>query len=41
MPNDCITYQKSAYFSKLIVDYLNEKEELKAIIQSFSNIREF
>jgi hypothetical protein len=25
MPTDCISYQKSGYFSKLILDYLDEK----------------
>ena len=33
MPSDCLSYQKSGYFSKLIVDYLDEK----AILQPFYN----
>jgi hypothetical protein len=28
MPNDCISYQKSGYFTKLMIDYLDEKPEL-------------
>ena len=30
MPNDCITFQNSGYFSKLIVDYLDQKAEVQA-----------
>ena len=41
MPNDCISYQKSGYFSKLIVDYLEEKPELKALYNRFPNIENF
>ncbi|RXR18421.1 bacillithiol biosynthesis cysteine-adding enzyme BshC [Flavobacterium amnicola] len=43
MPTDCITYQESGYFSKLIVDYLNEKEALQSLYNrfpSFENIKE-
>lgn len=29
MPSDCITFQESGYFSKLIVDYLNQNANLK------------
>ena len=28
MPNDCITYQNSGYFSRLIVDYLDQNTGL-------------
>jgi len=38
MPTDCITYQESGYFSKLIVDYLNEKEELQSLYNRFPSI---
>jgi bacillithiol biosynthesis cysteine-adding enzyme BshC len=41
MPSDCITYQKSGYFSKLIVDYLDEKPELKALYNRFPKIENF
>ena len=41
MPNDCISYQKSGYFSKLIVDYLEEKPELKALYNRFPRIENF
>ena len=41
MPNDCITYQNSGYFSKLIVDYLDEKPELKPLYNRFPTIKNF
>lgn len=41
MPNDCISYQKSGYFSKLIVDYLEEKSELKSLYNRFPRIENF
>ncbi|MES2811609.1 MAG: bacillithiol biosynthesis cysteine-adding enzyme BshC [Bacteroidota bacterium] len=41
MPTDCITYQNSGYFSKLIVDYLNEKQELQSLYNRFPNIENF
>lgn len=41
MPNDCITYQNSGYFSKLIVDYLDEKPELKSLYNRFPRIKNF
>ncbi|MBF6640677.1 bacillithiol biosynthesis cysteine-adding enzyme BshC [Flavobacterium sp. J49] len=41
MPNDCISYQKSGYFSKLIVDYLDEKPELKALYNRFPKLENF
>lgn len=41
MPNDCVSYQKSGYFSKLIVDYLEEKSELKALYNRFPTLENF
>lgn len=41
MPTDCISYQKSGYFSKLIVDYLDEKPELKQLYNHFPKIENF
>jgi len=41
MPSDCVTYQKSGYFSKLIVDYLDEKSELKSLYNRFPKIENF
>lgn len=41
MPSDCITYQNSGYFSKLIVDYLDEKLELKSLYNRFPRIENF
>ena len=41
MPNDCITYQNSGYFSKLIVDYLDQKAELKPLYNRFPTSENF
>ncbi|MBP6557946.1 MAG: bacillithiol biosynthesis cysteine-adding enzyme BshC, partial [Flavobacterium sp.] len=41
MPNDCISYQESGYFSKLIVDYLEQKTELKKLYNRFPKIENF
>ena len=41
MPTDCITYQKSGYFINLIVDYLDEKPELKSFYNRFPKIKNF
>ncbi len=41
MPNDCVTYQNSGYFSKLIVDYLDEKSELQSLYNRFPRIENF
>jgi bacillithiol synthase len=41
MPTDCITYQNSGYFSKLIVDYLNEKSDLQSLYNNFPKIENF
>ena len=41
MPNDCITYQNSGYFSKLIVDYLDQKTELKPLYNRFPTLNNF
>ena len=41
MPTDCISYQKSGYFTKLIVDYLDEKPELKSLYNRFPRLENF
>ncbi len=41
MPTDCISYQNSGYFTKLIVDYLEEKEELKSLYNRFPKMENF
>ena len=41
MPNDCITYQNSGYFIPLIVDYLDQKSELKSLYNRFTTIENF
>lgn len=41
MPSDCISYQDSGYFSSLIVDYLNQKPELKNWYNRFPILENF
>lgn len=41
MPSDCITYQNSGYFSKLVVDYLDQKSELKPLYNRFPTLENF
>ena len=41
MPTDCISYQKSGYFTKLIVDYLDKKPELNALYNRFPSLENF
>jgi bacillithiol synthase len=41
MPTDCISYQDSGYFSKLIVDYLDENTELQSLYDHFPKIENF
>lgn len=41
MPTDCISYQKSGYFSKLIVAYLEEKIDLQNTYNRFPKIENF
>lgn len=39
--NDCITYQSSGYFSKLINDYLDQEPELDVLYNRFPSIENF
>ena len=41
MPSDCITYQNSGYFTKLIVDYLDEKSALQQFYNRFPKLENF
>lgn len=41
MPTDCISYQKSGYFSKLIVDYLDQKPEVQSLFKRFPTLDNF
>lgn len=41
MPSDCISYQKSGYFTTLLSDYLDEKAILKPLYNRFPNIENF
>jgi bacillithiol biosynthesis cysteine-adding enzyme BshC len=41
MPSDCITYQNSGYLTKLMMDYLDEKSDLKPFYNQFPNIKNF
>ncbi|OXA77595.1 bacillithiol biosynthesis cysteine-adding enzyme BshC [Flavobacterium aquidurense] len=41
MPTDCISYQTSGYFSKLIHDYLDQKPELHSLYNHFPTLENF
>ncbi len=41
MQTDCISYQQSGYFSKLITDYLEQKTELKSLYNHFPSSENF
>ena len=41
MPTDCISYQNSGYFSKLIHDYLDQKIELQSLYNHFPTLENF
>nr|WP_294930640.1 bacillithiol biosynthesis cysteine-adding enzyme BshC [uncultured Flavobacterium sp.] len=41
MPTDCISYQNSGYFSKLIQDYLDQKTELQSLYNHFPTLENF
>ena len=41
MPTDKISYQKSGYFTHLMVDYLDEKTELKQLYHRFPKLKNF
>ena len=41
MPTDCISYQDSGYFSPLMNDYLNQKNELKSLYHRFPTLENF
>ena len=41
MPTDSISYQKSGYFTKIMVDYLDEKPELKSLYNRFPTLENF
>ncbi len=41
MPTDCISYQKSGYFTKLMTDYLDKKAELTSLYNRFPKLENF
>ena len=41
MPNDCISYQKSGYFTPLMNDYLDQKPNLQSLYNRFPTIENF
>ena len=41
MPSDCITYQNSGYFTKLMIDYLDETTEMNSFYNHFPTIENF
>ncbi|QED37604.1 bacillithiol biosynthesis cysteine-adding enzyme BshC [Antarcticibacterium arcticum] len=41
MPSDCLSYKETNYFSPLITDYLDQKEELKQFYNRFPSLENF
>ncbi len=41
MPTDCVPYQKSGYFSPIIIDYLDQKPNLQSFYHRFPSIENF
>ncbi len=41
MPTDCISYQKSGYFTPLMNDYLDRKPELQSLYNRFPTLENF
>ena len=41
MPNDCISYQDSGYFTPIITDYLNQKPVLQPLYNRFPTLENF
>jgi bacillithiol biosynthesis cysteine-adding enzyme BshC len=41
MPTDCISYQNSGYFSPLMKNYLNQKNELNSLYNRFPSLENF
>lgn len=41
MSEDCVSYQKTGYFSNLIVDYLSQDESVQFLYNRFPSIEEF
>lgn len=41
MPSDCISFQESGYFSKIIIDYLNQEPALQDLYNHFPTIENF
>ena len=41
MPADCLSYKETNYFTSLILDYLDEKDELKEFYNRFPNLENF
>lgn len=39
--SDCITFQNSGYFSKIMVDYLNQSESIKPLYNRFPTLENF
>jgi len=41
MPTDCISYQNSGYFSSLMNDYLDQKDNLQSLYNRFPSVENF
>src|SRR5690606_11938825 len=41
MPSDCLSYKETNYFTDLIIDYLDQKEDLKQFYNRFPSLENF
>ena len=41
MPTDCVSYENSGYFTRLMTDYLNQKDNLQSLYENFPTIENF
>lgn len=41
MPSDCMTFQNSGYFSKIMIDYLNREKALQPLYNRFPTMESF
>jgi len=41
MPTDCISYQNSGYFTSLMNDYLDQKDNLQPLYNRFPSLENF
>lgn len=41
MPSDCMTFQNSGYFSKIMIDYLNQEKTLQPLYNRYPTMESF